>query len=604
MRKDDLTKTSQMLRVTTNVERVYWGPNKPHPLSQMRTELVWEGKYDEYGRRREVDVAALVMPMQRIETVDEPRQRAAAEGQLELFEETRARIAEEAGHYGRASAGRNGDFRNRLIWGENKLVMASLLKEFNGRVDLIYIDPPFDVGADFTMEVPIGDSSETVDKDQSTLEMVAYRDMWGRGMDSYLHMLYERLSLMKELLAETGVIYIHVGPEVAALVRLVATEVFGRDGFLNQIIWKRTPFSGSSKALAKKFPVNHDVIFFFAKRQEGFKFKHIYDEYSDEYKERFKYKDARGYYRKTLLKTYSKVTEERLKAEDRWIEPIKAAAYPSYKQYLHESKGRQIEDIWSNETDELNGGSGNVWEDLNLSNPMAIERTGYATQKPEVLLERIIRASSNEGDLIADFFCGSGTTGAVAERLGRRWIMADLGRFAIHTSRKRLIELQRGLHEEGKPYRAFDVYNLGRYERQWWQKDRLQGAEEGHRRVVLEFFKSEALTNAPSPLIHGRKANAFCHVHGIDSVFSRDEARAVAEASSRQEVATATAWRGSLKWNSGSSPWRLRLSWASSSSSSPSRARSWKRTAPARRRSLRWPCWKPSRSLEPRRPWM
>jgi adenine-specific DNA-methyltransferase len=145
-------------------------------------------------------------------------------------------------------------------------------------------------------------------------------------------------------------------------------------------------------------------------------------------------------------------------------------------------------------------------------------------------LERIIQASSNEGDLVADFFCGSGTAGAVAEWLGRRWIMCDLGRFAIHTSRKRLIELQRKLHSEGKPYRAFDIYNLGRYERQWWQKDRLQGADEEHRRVILEFFKAEILTNSPSPLLHGRKAGAFCHVDGIDSIFTRDEAKQVAQA--------------------------------------------------------------------------
>ena len=140
------------------------------------------------------------------------------------------------------------------------------------------------------------------------------------------------------------------------------------------------------------------------------------------------------------------------------------------------------------------------------------------------------KLSSNEGDLVADFFCGSGTTGAVAERLGRRWIMADLGRFAIHTSRKRLIELQRSLHDDGKPYRAFDVYNLGRYERQWWQKESLKGADEEHRRVVLEFFKAEILApqQASSPLLHGRKGPAFCHVDGIDSVFTRGEAQAVA----------------------------------------------------------------------------
>jgi len=161
---------------------------------------------------------------------------------------------------------------------------------------------------------------------------------------------------------------------------------------------------------------------------------------------------------------------------------------------------------------------------------MAHERTGYETQKPEILLERIICASSREGDLVADFFCGSGTTGAVAERVGRRWLMADLGRFAIHTSRKRLIEVQRQLHSERKPYRAFDVFNLGRYERQWWQQEKLKNADEEHRRVVLEFYRAEVLEHPSSPLIHGRKGSALCHVDGIDSVFTRGEAKAVAEA--------------------------------------------------------------------------
>jgi adenine specific DNA methylase Mod len=336
-----------------------------------------------------------------------------------LFDEPRAR-AEAQGKLFDSKKSHPDDFRNMLVWGDNKLIMASLLRDFKGKIDLIYIDPPFDVGADFTMDLPIGDGKDTIDKDQSTLEMVAYRDMWGKGIDSYLSMIYERLVLMKDLLTEGGTLYLHIGPEISAPVRLVATEIFGASGFLNEIIWKRTPFSGSSKALAKKFPVNHDSILFFSKREKGFNFQHIYEDYDEDYKARFKYKDKRGWYRKTLLKTYSKATEKRLKADDRWIDPIRPGAYPSYKQYLHESKGRQIDDIWSAEDDDLNEGAGNVWEDLNLSNPMAIERTGYATQKPEVLLERIIKASSSEGHLVADFFCGSGTTGAVAERLGRR----------------------------------------------------------------------------------------------------------------------------------------------------------------------------------------
>jgi adenine-specific DNA-methyltransferase len=219
-------------------EKVRFGPANPHPLSQLKTELVWEGKYDEYGNRRVVDIAGCAMPMQKIETIDEPRSRAAAEGQIELFEKTRARIREESGQYPKKMNGANGDFRNRLIWGDNKLVMASLLAEFKGRIDLIYIDPPFDVGADFTMDVALGDEKETVGKDQSTLEMVAYRDMWGKGTDSYLHMMYERLTLMKELLSEKGSIYVHVGPTVSDYVKCLLDDVLGKDNYRNQVILK------------------------------------------------------------------------------------------------------------------------------------------------------------------------------------------------------------------------------------------------------------------------------------------------------------------------------------------------------------------------------
>jgi hypothetical protein len=157
------------------------------------------------------------------------------------------------------------------------------------------------------------------------------------------------------------------------------------------------------------------------------------------------------------------------------------------------------------------------------------ETLNFDTQKPEDLIERIVNLSSNEGDLVADFFCGSGTTGAVAERLGRRWLMADLGRFAIHTSRKRLIELQRKLYDEDRPYRAFDVYNLGRYERQWWQRERLRGADDEHRQVVMGFYKAEPLPNATA-LLHGRKGRALVHISGIDTILGREELRAVARA--------------------------------------------------------------------------
>jgi adenine-specific DNA-methyltransferase len=187
----------------------HYDPDNPHPFSQLKTQLVWEGKYDEYGRRREVDIAGAALPLQKIETIDEPRSRAEAVGdQKVLFA-----LNEQAQKLG--------DFRNQLIWGDNKLVMASLLKaDFKGKVDLIYIDPPFDVGADFTMNVALGDADETVEKDQSTLEMIAYRDMWGKGTDSYLHMMFERLTLMKELLSEKGTIYVHCDWRINSPMRL------------------------------------------------------------------------------------------------------------------------------------------------------------------------------------------------------------------------------------------------------------------------------------------------------------------------------------------------------------------------------------------------
>ncbi len=171
-----------------------------------------------------------------------------------------------------------------------------------------------------------------------------------------------------------------------------------------------------------------------------------------------------------------------------------------------------------------------VW-DIPIINPMSDERVGYPTQKPNQLLERIIKVSSNPGDIVLDPFCGSGTTGAAAEILGRKWIMSDLGRFAIHTSRKRMIDLQRNLHEDEKPYRSFGVYNAGRYERQWWQKDRLKGMDSEHKRVILELFGAEKLklNNQPNPFLHGVKEGNYCYVAPIDTIFGKAEAEEIAQ---------------------------------------------------------------------------
>jgi adenine-specific DNA-methyltransferase len=417
-----------------------YGQHNPHPLSTMRTELVWEGKYDEYGNRREVDIAGLAMPLQKIETIDQPRAEAAEAGDQQLldFEKT---------------SPRRDDFRNRLIWGDNKLVMASLLKEFKGKIDLIYIDPPFDVGADFTMDVPIGNGNEVIEKDQSTLEMVAYRDTWGRGVDSYLHMMFERLSFMRDLVKETGSIYVHCDWRMVGMLRALMDEMFPQ--FENIISWKRSAIAAGVK---NQWRNSQDFLLFYSITGRH-TFHPQYGEYSESSKKHYNKRDERGVYRTVPLMASGRTAgpsgqpwrgvdvASRGKNGMHWLKSPaildqldkdglvywNSESVPELKYYADEAKGVYVSDFW---------------DDIDVINSMALEYQNYATQKPESLLERIIKSGTNEGDLVADFFCGSGTTGAVAERLNRRWIMSDLGRFAIHTSRKRLIELQRKLHDD------------------------------------------------------------------------------------------------------------------------------------------------------------
>ncbi|MFH0980013.1 MAG: site-specific DNA-methyltransferase, partial [Planctomycetota bacterium] len=507
-----------------------YGPHNPHPLSTLKTELVWEGKYDEYGRRREVDVAGCAMPMQRIETIDQPRSEAAAAGAQSLlqFEKKTTRVD---------------DFRNRLIWGDNKLVMASLLAEFKGKIDLIYIDPPFDVGADFTMPVPTGESG-SVQKDQSALEMVAYRDTWGRGRDSYLSTMHDRAQVMGSLLAPGGSVFVHLAPIVSHHMKCVLDDALGAENFRNEIIVHRP----ITKNLQRQFetiealPQGHDVILWYSSRPDS-RFPNLLVPYEAKHPEGYWHRFWSGADRPTMR--YELLGETITHGQWKWSKDRALIAVANYKTFLKEANGRSLVAYWRDTGGELEfirksatGAVENwfapsddkvadtVWDDVKAYE----NEKDYPTQKSTDLLTRIIEWASPAGGLVADFFCGSGTTGAVAEKLGRRWIMADLGRFAIHTTRKRLIDVQRTLSAEGKPYRSFDVHNLGRYERQWWQQEALKGADTEHRRVVLEFFRAEVLDKAPSALLHGRKNGAFCHVDGIDSIFTRSEAVALAKA--------------------------------------------------------------------------
>lgn len=444
-----------------------------------RPELIWPGKYDENGNR--VENRGTALPFQVIETIKEGRATREPGRMSDLFSF--------------AARQDEGNWHNKLIWGDNLLVLASLMEEYAGKVDLIYIDPPFATGSDFSFTTQVGDGDLEITKQQSIIEEKAYRDTWGQGLDSYLLMIYQRLVLMKKLLSDRGSIYVHCDWRVNGLMRLLLDEIFGNDMFVNEIIWRRR--TNTVKAISPKFSINTDSIFFYSKTA-NYHFENQYGEYGEDYLSRFKYEDEKGKYRWNVMATFSDERYEKLKSEGR-LRHSDGAKYPEFKQYTWELKGRPIE---------------NIWDDINMINAMGNERLGYATQKPEALLERIVKASSPENGMVADFFCGSGTTAAAAEKLGRRWIACDLGRFAIHTTRKRMLDIP-----DCKP---FEVLNLGKYERAYWQgvtfgeapQEPNQAAIAAYIGFILELYKAQGLAGAH---IHGKKGRALIHVGAVDA---------------------------------------------------------------------------------------
>jgi adenine-specific DNA-methyltransferase len=419
-------------------------------------ELVWNGKTNE--------VTNVVLPFQTIEQIDEPRGEDKIGIQDSLFDMS-----------GRQVTG----WTNKLIWGDNKLILSSLKNgplrkeiEAQGGLKLIYIDPPFDVGADFSMDVKIGDeeNEESFTKTPSVIEEVAFRDTWGKGADSFIAMIYERVKLMYDLLAEDGSIYVHCDYRVNSYMRLVLDEIFGKDYFINEITWRRS-YSHND---GNKFGIITDTIFLYSK-SERYTYNKIFIPRTDEQTEgeytqidevtgkRYKsvsmnaagQGEPRVFGDRGLLSpppgTHWRWSQERInEAIKNNIILFASNGTPRYKQFPENIEGKQIQ---------------NLWTDFMAISSQAQERADYPTQKPEELIDRIIKASSKEGDLIADFFCGSGTTLAVAEKLNRKWIGSDLGKFGIHTSRKRLIGVQRELKKIGKNFRAFEILNVGKYER-------------------------------------------------------------------------------------------------------------------------------------------
>lgn len=447
--------------------------------------LFWNG--------RKEDTTNIALPFHSIEHIDEPR-KEKDKAQTSMFE---------TDFRGRQLKG----WTNKLIWGDNKLILSSLANgpmraeiEAQGGLKLIYIDPPFAVGADFGFNIEIG--GETAEKKQSIIEEIAYRDTWGKGISSYLTMMYERLKLMHNLLASDGSIYVHVDSRVVSYLKLILDDIFGTEKFQNQIVWKRQTSSGfKGKTSVGK---NYDSILFYYK-SDNTQYNTQYIPYSEDYiKQRFVHiepKTGRRFKDAFLGTATTQKTIQRLKEEDKIY--YTNTGGERLKIYFDEAPGIPMDDVWT---------------DINFINSMSDERVDYATQKPEALLERIIKASSNEGDLIADFFCGSGTTAAVAEKLGRKWITTDLGRFSVHTARKRLIGVQRELQKSGKDFRAFELLNLGKYERQFFMDDLTNGKrkakEDLYVDLILEAYKAKRIDGHGT--LHGSKAGRFVHVGPLD----------------------------------------------------------------------------------------
>jgi adenine-specific DNA-methyltransferase len=496
------------------------------------TELIWDGKYKDGKKQGPVRIA---LPFQTIETVNESasdRRRS-----LELF-----------------ASGRDSEWRNRLIWGDKKYVLPSLLPELSGKVNLIYIDPPFNTGGDFSFIATIPDRPESEEdettpflKQPSILEQKAYRDTWGVGpeerargasqLDRYLRWFYDTVVLLRDLLAENGSIYVHLDWHVGHYCKAILDEVFGLDQCLNEIIWKRT----SARSDSHNFNHIHDTIFLYSK-SPIFTFNVQYIPYDQSYLNNFyryiEESSGRRFRVSDLMAAgtrkgssgmpwrgtdpnkkgnhwkYKIETLDELDRAGRIFWPQKEAGVPGYKRYLDEMPGVPLQSIWT---------------DINPIAAQAVQNANYATQKPESLLERIISASSNDGDLVLDCVVGSGTTAAVAEKLNRRWVACDLGRFAIHTTRKRLLGIS--------SVKPFVVQNLGKYERQAWQvaefpsngKDHLEEQREreaAYRRFILDLYHATPMTG--HAWLHGTKSGRMVHVAAVDAPVTQADVKAIA----------------------------------------------------------------------------
>jgi adenine specific DNA methylase Mod len=406
-------------------------------------KLVWDSKPKRAPNPQDIEfqTAELVIP------------NAATVGQfnLPIFNQTQAGVTSLfPGQFGELPLGGQDIDKskmNRLIWGDNLLAMQALLAQgYAGKIDLIYIDPPFLSSADYNFQLSV--EGKQIDKEASIIERLAYTDTWEGGLDSFLDMMYPRFQLMKRLLSNIGSIYVHIDSNTSHYMKVILDEVFGAKNFINEIVWKRADSHNDSGQGAKFYGRIHDCILVYSK-SDTYAWNQLYTDLPQSTVEKWyrnieegtgrKYNKADLTARKGGGNTsyeWKGITppsgrywaysyENMLKMEEEGRLIYSSTGKPYMKRYLDESKGIPLQD-W--------------WDDISMIRGInSKEKLDYPTQKPEALLERIIKASSNEGDLVADFFCGSGTTMAVADRLNRRWIGCNLDKVGLQVSRNRLV---------------------------------------------------------------------------------------------------------------------------------------------------------------------
>lgn len=359
---------------------------------------------------------------------------------------------------------------NKIFWGDNLQVMSYLLKEYRGKIDLIYIDPPFDSKADYKKKISIKGYG-TAETDNSSFEEKQYGDIWIN--DEYLQFIYERIIMMRELLSQNGVVYIHCDHRKAPHIRLLCDEVFGADNFLNEITWRRQVVRGM-KVYAKYYSFSSDYLIVYAKAAAAAKWNRQVKtvRLSIEEAEKKYMKDEGGYFRTSDPGSYSFESLCKLNDQGLLYAPKNGSVVVDKKnKRVYASNGGKVavkyyrkqegNDVLEEITVD------NIWDDIPGMGVVSSEYIGYPTQKPEALLRRVIEASTDPGDIVFDCFMGSGTTQAVAMKLGRRFIGADINLGAIQTTTKRLINVGRELSKQAdscRYYTGFEVYNVNNYD--------------------------------------------------------------------------------------------------------------------------------------------